>query len=80
MNGRRRKALKAMFRRVHGRDPIPGVSVVDNYEPQRLPNGLLYDAYAYEMHGMRYDVKKHVVIQPSEWRVLKQAYKATLAK
>lgn len=77
MNGRRRKALKAMFLRVHGREPAPGVSVVDNYAPQRLPNGLLYDPHAYEMHGMRYDVKKHIVIQPSEWRALKRALKTT---
>ena len=77
MNGRRKKALKAMFRRVHGRDPRTGVAVVDRYEPHRMSNGILYDPHAYEFHGMRYDQLKHVIVETSEWRTLKRAFKAS---
>lgn len=75
MNGRRRKALKRMFRLIHGRDPRNGEAVAGTHEPTRLPGGILYDPHSYEFHGMRYEIKPHTVIEPSEWRRLKRALK-----
>jgi len=77
VNGRRRKALARKFREMHGRDPRESIKGLrDQSEAKIDRDGVRRWHGAFAEHGLLVRIEKMTVIQQSEIRLLKKAYKS----
>ncbi len=78
MNGRRRKELARKFREMHGRDPKEAIIGLRNQSEAKVDrDGVRRWHNAFDHHGLLIPYEKMIVIQQSEVRLLKKAYRAT---